>query len=171
MRHPPQEADVVSGGFIARIALGVVVTMVCALVIAYLLGGSHRQGVTVVRPDINGIEMSPFATEAQGLAEHQHEEERAEGEQVAPAGAEISAAHLFEKAEQKTAHHRAADRGHAADDGGRNGMQADSGHRQIDRGTNQVGGAISIGARMGGGGGSTAPEITQIVASPWQCCA
>lgn len=76
MRHPPQEADAVSGGFIARIALGVVVTMVCALVIAYLLGGSHRQGVTVVRPDINGIEMSPFATEAQGLAEHQHEEEQ-----------------------------------------------------------------------------------------------
>ena len=28
MRHPPQEADAISGGFIARIAIGVVVTMV-----------------------------------------------------------------------------------------------------------------------------------------------
>jgi hypothetical protein len=76
MRHPPQEADAISGRFIARIALGVVVTMACALVVAFLLGGSHRQPIPTVRPDINGIETSTFATEAQGLAEHHDEEQR-----------------------------------------------------------------------------------------------
>jgi hypothetical protein len=75
MRHPPQEADAISGGFIARVALGVVTTMAVALVVAYLLGGSHRHPAPVVPSDINGIEMSSFATEAQGLAEH-HREER-----------------------------------------------------------------------------------------------
>ena len=74
MKHPPQEADAISGGFVARIALGVVVTMACALVVAFLLGGSHRQPTQALPPDINGIETSTFATEAQGLAEHRSEE-------------------------------------------------------------------------------------------------
>jgi hypothetical protein len=76
MRHPPQEADTISARSIARIAIGVVATMAAALFVAYLLGGSHRQPTPVVAPDINGIEMSPFAVEAQGLAEHQREEQR-----------------------------------------------------------------------------------------------
>lgn len=74
MRHPPQEADVISGGFVARVALGVVTTMAIALAVAYLLGGSHRQVTQTLHPDINGIETSPFSTEAQGLAEHATEE-------------------------------------------------------------------------------------------------
>jgi hypothetical protein len=73
MRHPPQEADAISGRFIARNAVGVVMTMAAALFVAYLLGGSHRHPAPAVAPDINGIEMSPFATEAQGLAEHRSE--------------------------------------------------------------------------------------------------
>lgn len=76
MRHPPQEADLISAVFIARVALGVVGTMVVALVVAYLLGGSHTQPTPTIRPDINGIETSTFATEAQGLAEHHTEEQR-----------------------------------------------------------------------------------------------
>lgn len=76
MRHPPQEADTTSGSFVARVALGVVTTMAVALVVAYLLGGSHREPAQQLQPDINGIETSPFATEAQGLAEHRAEEQR-----------------------------------------------------------------------------------------------
>lgn len=47
------------------------------------------------------------------------------------------------------------------------GLESDC-QRQIFAGTNQAGGAMSTGAVIGGGGGSTAPAITHIVASPWQ---
>ena len=76
MRHPPQESDVLSAGFIARIAFGVAMTAAAALSVAYLLGGSHRQSIQAMQPDINAIETSPFSTEAQGFDEHRSEEGR-----------------------------------------------------------------------------------------------
>ena len=51
-------------------------SMGIALVVAYLLGGSHEQPAPPMRSDINGIETSTFATEAQGLAEHRTEAQR-----------------------------------------------------------------------------------------------
>lgn len=83
MKHPPQEPDVVPGGRILGIGIGVAVATIAGALIAYALGSCRAReleaewpGPAMVPPagDVNSIRTRPFDVEAQGLRDHASDE-------------------------------------------------------------------------------------------------
>jgi hypothetical protein len=79
MKHPPQEHDIVPGRRIAAVGLGVIATTVAGAWIAYgiarwsardLGAGAADRAAPRTSPEVNAMERTLFATEAQGLELH-----------------------------------------------------------------------------------------------------
>jgi len=88
MKHPPQEPDVLPGRAIAGVGVGVVLATAVGVLIAMGIGRCRsrqlgHEWVPVPGPpitgDVNAIETRPFSVEAQGLDEHQREDNRLHG--------------------------------------------------------------------------------------------
>jgi hypothetical protein len=78
MRHPPQEADLIRGGAVTGVAIGVVLATILGVWVAWgigscttrELGGRWARAGTAgerVPPEVNAIETGTFRAQAQGI--------------------------------------------------------------------------------------------------------
>ena len=83
MRHPLQEQDIVPGRYIASVGMGVIIATLFGAWLAYAIGdcstrdmgaGATERSSPRRAVDHNGIERSPFRSEAQGIELHQRAE-------------------------------------------------------------------------------------------------
>lgn len=77
MKHPPQEADIIPGRTIAGVGIGVIVAIVIGALAAYLIDAcrTHELGYESIPhetmpAEVNAMETTVFASEAQGIESH-----------------------------------------------------------------------------------------------------
>ena len=84
MKHPPQEADLVPGGKILTVGIGVIVATIVGVLVAYGIGacasaepGSGWMSGNPPQPprEVNAMETAVFSVEAQGIELNQRAEE------------------------------------------------------------------------------------------------
>jgi hypothetical protein len=81
VKHPPQEADVIPGPSIAGVGIGVIVAIAAGALAAHGIEAcrTHQLGYETVPqgtvpPEVNAMETTLFASEAQGLESHEQAE-------------------------------------------------------------------------------------------------
>lgn len=84
MRHPPQESDLLHGGKAAGVIVAAVIATVVGVVVAWGIGSCRSRSLEVewrpaerptVPAKINAMESTPFSIEAEGLEQHQRDEQ------------------------------------------------------------------------------------------------
>ena len=84
MRHPPQEADIVPGGKLLTVGIGVIVATIIGVFVAYGIGacasretGTRWMSGNPVEPprEVSGMETAVFTAEAQGIELNRRAEE------------------------------------------------------------------------------------------------